>query len=238
VLTLLFLPFRVLGRLLTLAFLLIAITSVAFLGYAALNHLEGPPPVSVAGLESGTVALRAQGRAGTGAIVQEDGRWSVLTAAHVVGNSRSVEVRDRYGGRQRGTVTAVDRERDVAVVSVRPGRDWVALRTNPALPPPGQKVTTLCYFDAAVRHGPFAGPVDDVRIGDQHITRFDLDSWLTGLTSPSEITGDSILALMGAEPGCSGAPLLNKAGEVIGIIVAGNSRSTIATSIAAAFGTE
>jgi S1-C subfamily serine protease len=207
------------------------------LGYAAFigfNYLQAPSQVSIDNLENGTVSVRAENREGTGGIIQLDGGLLVLTAAHVVGNSDSAEVTSRDGFSQTARVKSIDPVRDVAILSLRSAPAWHALPLSRSLPAPGQKVVTRCFFDSEARSGLFAGPVDDIRSGEQHVAQIDLASLLAPLATFGSLQGHNVLAFVPAEPGCSGAPLLNRDGQIIGVVLAGDDKTTIAVTTSTA----
>jgi S1-C subfamily serine protease len=215
--------------------MLSAILVLAAAGFVFYNTTRPVSQEVVNDLAAGTVTVRAMDREGTGTLVMVDDGWRVITAAHVVAGNQSVDVIGRDGARQTARLQSVDNAHDVAFADVRAGKDWRPLRIAGGLPYPGQKVSTQCFFDAAPRDGIFAGSVDDVRIGSIHIPQLNLAEVLGSITQLHPSPGQSILALFAVEPGCSGAPLLNQDGEVIGIVVAGNDKTLIASSAVGLF---
>lgn len=55
-----------------------------------------------------------------------------VTNAHVVGEAQEVRLIDRHGNEETATVIATDPTRDVAVISVKPGRRGLVTATDPA----------------------------------------------------------------------------------------------------------
>jgi len=192
----------------------------------------------VQNLSRGTVLVEAQQgnqlSTGTGAILHLPSGWEVVTAAHVVGQAKTVQVVSRDGSRQLARVVSADASHDVAVITVKAGRSWIGLPLSSSMPLPGQKVSTQCYFDSSLRQGVYVGPVRDQVVEGTHYASLDLPGMVnsSGLTDPR--TGESVMALFGVQPGCSGAPLLDKDGAVIGIVLAGNDKTAIAVTTGSA----
>ena len=155
---------------------------------------------------AGPVVLVINGSGGgTGVMVHENGL--VITAAHVVRNSRMVLV-GVFRLEEDGTFTEyewiqaevirVNRGNDVALLRMRnrpPGLP--VARLNPNLPRAGDRVYRVGFADVRVTRGRVRNP--DVR-HDELAHTLELD--------------------MIGGPGSSGGPVFNEAGEVIGIAVA------------------
>ena len=151
------------------------------------------------------VEIRTSSRGGTGWIyrVDRNGKAWILTNEHVIRGSRSVSVRLSDGsGNRTGTVTGQDDIRDLAVVTICCNARWKALPT----------VTTT-----------------DIRVGsDVAILGFPGRRIVTGLSvttgviSSFDFHGESRSWLIQTDaavnPGNSGGPLMNAAGQVIGIV--------------------
>src|SRR5439155_6941213 len=118
-----------------------------------------------------------------------------------IGNNKSAEITSRAGERQTAAVISADRERDIAILSVRPERSWVALSVSRTLPFPSEKVLTRCFFDQAVRQGPYVGPVDDLRQGQEHVVSIHLTAIVDPVRALSPRTGLSIVAFFSVDPG-------------------------------------
>jgi S1-C subfamily serine protease len=226
------LPFRILFSVgfRILAFVVVAsflglLVGAAYFGY---NYFRPTSQTAIDALAQGTVEVASDTGSGTGAIFKVGNSWEVLTAAHVVGTSTSVVVISRDGSKQKAKVLSAVQEKDIAILAVSPGRGWTAMTVNRSKPLPGNKVATLCYFDQSTRQGLVAGPVDDSRIGDLHMAQLDVGAFLSASGS------NGILALIPSQPGCSGAPLVDQSGHIVGIVVAGDQVSTIAVSAATA----
>lgn len=228
--TLLLFPFRLAFRIVSIATVLLAVAVLAFAEYTIFNYLRPASQTAIDNLANGTVRVQTATSEGTGALIRVGQEWDVVTAAHVVGESKSVQVLGRDGTTQRAPVKSIDREKDVAIITVKPSRTWVALPVSNDLPNAGERVLTLCFFDATVRQGPFLGPIDDVRQGAQHIASLNLTALLDPARAYSPLTGLSVVALFGVEPGCSGAPLVDRDGTIVGIVLAGSAENTIAVA--------
>ncbi|HEX2172325.1 MAG TPA: trypsin-like peptidase domain-containing protein, partial [Dehalococcoidia bacterium] len=164
---------------------------------AAVFEKAGPAVVQILS------ARGTSGAAGTGSGVVIDGRGLVLTNQHVVAGARTVRVRFSGGAAREATELGTDRGNDLALLRV----DL----------PPGAPVAEL-------------GDSDAVQVGEPAIaigSPFGLDQTVTqgiisavhrnwspdgGRTRQNLIQTDTPL-----NPGNSGGPLLNAAGQVIGI---------------------
>lgn len=220
-------PLRVFMAFFNGAVILLAVVLVGALVYAAVNYFRPPSQQALVNLAHGTVTVRASDAEGTGGIVRIGGAWEVITAAHVVGSSRVVDVVGTDGSIQRAPVKWADAQRDVAVLDVKPGPQWVALAIDTGTPRPTDKLLTRCFFDDHARQGPYLGPVDVTHVGTEHLqTQLDLGQLVSNLRGGT-VSGANVAALMPVQPGCSGAPLLNASGQMVGIVLAGNGRETI-----------
>jgi len=223
-------PFRLFLQLVSLCVVLAAVAVLAFGAFAFRNYVRTPSPAAYDNLARGTVAVRSQTGEGTGFVIRNAAGWEVVTAAHVVGASKTVDVFSRSGPPQTAAVKSIDLGRDVAVLAARPDPSWVALPVSKSLPYPSEKVLTQCFFDGLAREGPFVGPVADLRRGEQHFVSIDLTAIVDPVRAYSPRTGLSIVALFGVEPGCSGAPLVDREGRVVGIVLAGNNQTAVAAA--------
>jgi S1-C subfamily serine protease len=183
---------------------------------AAVAEVVGPSVVTVVA-DIGTGVAR-QGSVGTGVIITEDGE--IVTNAHVVEGSTAIRVR----------LAGETEPREATLLASDPGNDLALLRIA------GDG------FPAAT----FADP-DSIRIGDEVVAigfALDLDgspSVTRGIVSALDRTlGTASGALDGLlqtdaaiSSGNSGGPLVNAAGEVVGIntAVARSSGTTAATNI-------
>ncbi|SRR6266542_1525712 len=231
--TLFVVPLRIALQVFSCCVVIASIAVLAFASFAVRNYLRSPSSLALDNLARGTVAVRSATGEGTGALIKKGSEWEVVTAAHVIGNSKSAEITSRSGGRQTAGVMSSDRERDIAILSVRPEHSWVALPVARSLPFPSEKVFTRCFFDESVRQGPFVGPVGDLRRGQEHVVSIDLTAIVDPVRALSPHTGLSVVAFFGVDPGCSGAPLVDREGRLVGIVLAGNSQTTVAAGAAA-----
>jgi S1-C subfamily serine protease len=226
--SLLVFPLRIALQVFSFSVVAASIAVLAFAAFAVGNYLRSPSPTALDNLARGTVAVRSVTGEGTGAVIRDGNEWEVVTAAHVVGASKSVEITSRSGARQTAALKSLDRDRDIAVLTVRADRSWVALPVSRSLPYPSEKVLTRCFFDQTVRQGPFIGPVDDLRRGEQHVVSIDLSAMVDPVRALSPSTGLSVVAFFGVDPGCSGAPLVDRDGRLVGIVLAGNTQTAVA----------
>jgi S1-C subfamily serine protease len=173
---------------------------------AALQIVQTPIPltqteqtvVDVARLVSPAVVSVGSGRAsGSGVVIRPDG--VILTNAHVVGNSRSVEIGLADGRRLTGEVLGRDQSVDVAVVRI-PARDVPAARIGDS--------DRLEVGQTAIAIGNPLGLERTVTTGVvSAVNRSPRGFELGGL-----IQTDAAI-----NPGNSGGPLLDSQGQVIGI---------------------
>ena len=150
-----------------------------------------------------TISAGRTGGTGTGVVVDEDGH--ILTNNHVISGASTIEVRFADGSTSPATVVGTDPANDLAVIRV----------SDP---------------DAPLSPAQF-GDSDSLRAGDQVLAignPFNLEGTLTqGIVSALDRTyasGGRTRPIRGmiqtdaaVNPGNSGGPLLNCAGEVIGI---------------------
>ena len=147
-----------------------------------------------------------QPSAGAGVII--DDAADIITALHVVGAARDISVLFSDGKESKAVVVAVLAENDIAVLR--------------ALDPPASFVPAVL------------GEASQVRIGDEAIvvgspfgmTRSLSTGVISGLNRTLQVPGYSkpLTGLIqfdaAANPGNSGGPLFNRAGDVIGIVTA------------------
>ncbi|HEX9938500.1 MAG TPA: trypsin-like peptidase domain-containing protein [Longimicrobium sp.] len=142
------------------------------------------------------VSISTRTGAGSGVLVRRDG--VILTNAHVVGNSRDVVVGMQNGQQVPGTVLGRDPQLDVAVVRVAGGNFPVA--------PLGDS-DRLSVGQTAIAIGNPLGLDRTVTTGVVSAVNRSLGGQFDAL-----IQTDAAI-----NPGNSGGPLLNTAGQVIGI---------------------
>jgi len=220
----LLLPFDIFFRLLTIVIIAALVVAVGIGAFFAYNYFRPTSQTAITALAQGTVEVASETGSGTGAVIRAGSGWEVITAAHVVGSSANVVVISRDGSQQKAKVLSADQAKDVALLAVAPSKTWSALTLNRSRPIPGNKVATGCYFDDSTRQGLLAGPVDDSRVGDIHMAQIDVGAFLKTAGT------NGILALIPSQPGCSGAPLVDQSGSIVGIVVAGDQVSTIAVA--------
>lgn len=144
------------------------------------------------------------GGLGTGVIINQDG--SILTAYHVVGNAQTISVTFADGTRATATIAVAEPENDLAVLTA----DQMPEVIVPAVLAGGG----VHVGDEAFAAGNPLGLVASLSAGvvsglNRQITT-ETGGTLTGL-----IQFDAAV-----NPGSSGGPLLNRAGQVIGIVTA------------------
>ncbi|MBQ8168286.1 trypsin-like peptidase domain-containing protein [bacterium] len=129
--------------------------------------------------------------AGTGCVITKDGL--ILTGSHVVEDSKSIDVTTYNGQVYKGKLIA-KMKRDLALIKIEP--------KNP------------------LYTAPF-GDSDEIKVGQKVLAignPFGFSGTLTqGIVSRIDYAKKRIQTDAAINPGCSGGPLLNSAGEIIGI---------------------
>jgi putative serine protease PepD len=165
---------------------------------AAVYRAASGSVVSVRAAQAGGVAT------GTGFVIDRDG--TIVTNSHVVGSSKHVEVRfgDR-GKRIEGTVTGTDPSSDLAVVRIAPS-DTGTLHP-------------LALADSRlVKVGELAVAIGNPFGLDRTATAGIISSTGREIQAPNGFSIDSVIQTDAPiNPGNSGGPLLNGAGQVIGV---------------------
>jgi S1-C subfamily serine protease len=153
--------------------------------------------------ESAVVGIQAGNASGTGFVIDAQGH--VVTNEHVVANAENVEISFAQGGTEQGRVIATDPSTDLAVIEVDlSGHDVTPLQLDPST---------------------------DVEVGDSVYAignPFGLERSLTAgivsavdrpIEAPNGFTiNDAIQTDAPVNQGNSGGPLLDDAGNVIGVV--------------------
>lgn len=131
--------------------------------------------------------------AGTGCIVTREGL--ILTGSHVVEGAKSIEVTTYNGQTYKAKFIAkMADKKDLALLKIEPNTNLV----------------TVSFGDS-----------EEVKVGQKVLTignPFGFSNTLTqGIISRIDYTKNRFQTDAAINPGCSGGPLLNSAGEVIGI---------------------
>lgn len=130
---------------------------------------------------------------GTGCIVRSDGL--ILTGSHVIDDSKEIEVKTHDGKSYKATVVA----------KMGKNNDLALLKINTKTP-----LKTVSFGNSA-----------NVKVGQKVLSignPFGFSGTLTqGIVSRIDYTRHRIQTDAAINPGCSGGPLLNSDGEVIGI---------------------
>ncbi len=131
--------------------------------------------------------------AGTGCIVSSDGL--ILTGSHVVDDSKSIEVTMSNGQVYKAElISKMGKNKDLALIKISPK----------------VKLQTIKFGDS-----------QDIKVGQKVLAignPFGFSGTLTqGIISRIDYTKNKIQTDAAINPGCSGGPLLNSSGEVIGI---------------------
>lgn len=143
------------------------------------------------------VAIEAQVKegisAGTGCIVSADGL--ILTGSHVVENYKEIEVTTHNGQTYKAQFIAqMGKNKDLALIKINPKRP----------------LDTVSFGDS-----------EEVKVGQKVLTignPFGFSNTLTqGIISRIDYVKNRFQTDAAINPGCSGGPLLNSTGEVIGI---------------------
>lgn len=180
----------------------------------AIEDLESKPPASVGVYQQilpSLVKIETERRSskrnatGLGAGVIVNARGAILTALHVVEGAESIRVSFLDGTRSSASIASADPENDIAVLQARRGPEVIV----PAVLGGGGQVGDDAY---AVGHP--LGYVGSLSAGV--ISALDRTAeGENGTTLRGLIQFDTAV-----NPGNSGGPLLNRAGQVIGIVTA------------------
>jgi S1-C subfamily serine protease len=143
---------------------------------------------------------------GTGVVINDGG--DVLTALHVVQDAETITLRFADGSEISGSITAADEETDIAVVTPDqlPGLVVPAVLGNPA--------SLRIGSDAYIVGNPFGlyGSMSTGVVSGLERSFRDPDT---------EVVRSGLIQVDAAvNPGNSGGPLLDRAGRVVGIVVA------------------
>src|SRR5690606_24068797 len=125
-----------------------------------------------------------------------------VTNAHVVGEAEEVRLVDRHGNEETGLVIARDTVRDVAVISVDPGRDGMPRRGLVAAPDPAGLGLEVYALGAPLG------------------VEFTLTEGLISASARQVDVAVPILMLQhdaAVKPGSSGGPLVDAAGRLVGM---------------------
>ncbi len=130
---------------------------------------------------------------GTGCIISKNGL--ILTSSHVIDKAENITVISNSGKKYSAKVLAVLKNKnDLAIIKIEPKEDLA-----------------LCKF----------GNSDNVKVGQRVLTigcPFGFkDTLTTGIISRIDYQRNKIQTDAAINPGCSGGPLLNMQGEIIGI---------------------
>jgi serine protease Do len=178
-------------------------------------RLVSPTVVHIDSVKRTTADARVRSRsapssmkeAGSGVIIQLDGRHFVLTNRHVVLNAplADLEIRQHNGSRLQPLSILADPETDVAVVAVEQQRELVAARLGDSQQVRiGQSVLAV-GSPFGLSHSVTAGIISAKG-------RRELDLGNDGVWLQDFLQTDAAV-----NPGNSGGPLVNLRGEVIGI---------------------
>ena len=129
---------------------------------------------------------------GTGCVIDKNG--TILTSQHVIENSKKIDVTTYDGKTYKATVIPTKSKGDLALIKINPKKPL--------------KVVTL-------------GNSDTIKVGQKILSignPFGFSGTLTqGIVSRIDYARKKIQTDAAINPGCSGGPILNTTGEVVGI---------------------
>jgi S1-C subfamily serine protease len=180
-------------------------------GIAAANNVPPPGQIAFNAIQPSMVYISAK-RGGTasedsssGAGVVINAQGQILTARHVVDGAASIEVTFADGTQSSATIASQQASNDIAVLA--PGQP-------PSVIVPAVLGGRLQIGDDVYATGHPLGLVDSLTAGV-----------VSGLNRTVPISGEQTLTGLiqfdaAVNPGSSGGPLLNSAGQVVGIVTA------------------
>jgi hypothetical protein len=158
--------------------------------------------VAYAAVRQSLVVVTTAGGLGAGTVVKDDG--TILTALHVVKGAASVTVRFADGTQSAATVTGSSPAQDIAILSPA---------TLPAVVVPATLGGGVGVGDEVFAVGNPLGYAGSLSGGV-----------VSALNRTVEIQGTTLTGLIQTDaavnPGNSGGPLVNKAGQVVGVVTA------------------
>jgi serine protease Do len=175
----------------------------------------GGPPGAAEALRAGTAAavrvLPSGGMAqasGSGFVLRADtGEQVIVTNAHVVWGASEIAIETNDHATERATVAGVDPEVDLAVLRPRTKLSVVPLRF--------ESDEALRLGDWLGSVGSPAGVLNAVSVGVLSARSTVPDATVQAQSSIDHLFTDAVLS-----PGCSGGPLLDARGRVVGVNVA------------------
>jgi serine protease Do len=181
------------------------------LGYAVLVPPVAAQPAALdaqavyqrAAAAIGMVLVTRDGTSGGGTGFVIDPTGMVVTAAHVVRGAERIALDFGDGSVHDARLVGYDARRDVAVLRIQPRGRLPALDViESTTVSPGEPVVVI------------GTPRGRPRVMTTGVVR------ATGVTLPGQLPGIFILFDAEVQPGNSGGPLLNRYGQVIGVVVA------------------
>lgn len=139
-----------------------------------------------------------------------DPKGYLVTSAHVIANATQIFVQNKDGQDLKAELVYVDKPRDIAIIKIEDA-DF----KSPAVLPYGFRRSNSDLAEPVFTLG---YPKDEIVYGEGYLSAL---TGLKGDTLSSQIT-------ISANPGNSGGPVLNRNGEVIGIL---NARQTTAEGV-------
>ncbi len=145
---------------------------------------------------------------GTGFAVGSTG--TIVTANHVIDYpNATIAVTDNSGGRQTAKVVAVDAAKDIAILGIlSPGVGTTALKLTESTPDIGDEL------------GLISCPVGDIPESTEEVNPL-LFALTVGRLSGYQASADCLVVDTTAYAGSSGGPLLDRHGNVVGMLVTG-----------------
>ena len=182
-------------------------------GVLATGGSADPAPAAIGAKQQGNVAaiyaaasrsvvaVKTQSGSGTGFVVDADG--TLVTNAHVVGDATTVQLQFSDDSTATARVAGVDASADLALLKVDGGRPLKALKLADS---------------GAVRTGELAVAIGSPFGLPQTATAGIVSGTGRHIQAPNGVEIDAVIQTDAPiNPGNSGGPLLNSAGEVIGV---------------------
>jgi len=164
--------------------------------------LLSPVSNDISGLYPAVVRIVCGNKLGSGVMVQSSG--CVLTSWHVVGEDKTAYVVSSKGVEYEGSVMAADRQKDLAIITVKGGTDdFSCANLGSSQESDGLQIGDAVTIAGYPAYSSSAGPI----LSEGVICAFPVIESVAFIQSSAQVY-----------PGSSGGPMISRFGDVIGIV--------------------